>query len=47
MGGYLAGRLRTQWVSHTDEVYFARHTASGFAVYRTAAVLASATGSDC
>lgn len=30
MGGYLAGRLRTKWVSaHTDEVYF-RATAHGF-----------------
>ena len=49
MGGYLAGRLRTQWVSvHTDEVYF-RDTAHGFLAWAvaslvTAAVLASATG---
>ena len=49
MGGYLAGRLRTKWVSvHTDEVYF-RDTAHGFLAWAvaslvTAAVLASATG---
>src|ERR1700694_5944333 len=47
MGGYLAGRLRTKWVSiHTDEVYF-RDTAHGFLVWAvglviTAAFLASA-----
>lgn len=49
MGGYLAGRLRTKWVSvHSDEVYF-RDTAHGFLAWAvaslvTAAVLASATG---
>jgi hypothetical protein len=33
MGGYLAGRLRTKWVSlHTHEVYF-RDTAHGFLVW--------------
>ena len=30
LGGYLAGRLRTTWVSaHTDQIYF-RDTAHGF-----------------
>ena len=30
LGGYLAGRLRTAWVSaHSDEIYF-RDTAHGF-----------------
>ena len=49
MGGYLAGRLRSRWVSvHTDEVYF-RDTVHGFLAWGvaslvTAAVLASATG---
>lgn len=49
MGGYMAGRLRTKWVTvHTDEVYF-RDTAHGFLAWAvaslvTAAVLASATG---
>lgn len=49
MGGYLAGRLRTKWVSvHSDEVYF-RDTAHGFLAWAlaslaTAAVLASTTG---
>lgn len=49
MGGYLAGRLRTKWVSvHTDEVYF-RDTAHGFlawavATLATAMLLASAIG---
>lgn len=49
MGGYLAGRLRTKWVSvHTDEVYF-RDTAHGFLSWAlaslvTAAVLSSVTG---
>jgi len=47
LGGYLAGRLRTKWISvHTDEVYF-RDTAHGFLVWAvgvviTAALLASA-----
>ena len=50
LGGYLAGRLRTKWVSlHTDEVYF-RDTAHGFLVWSvslvvTAAFLASAAAS--
>jgi hypothetical protein len=50
MGGYLAGRLRTKWVSvHTHEVYF-RDTAHGFLVWSvslviTAAFLASAATS--
>jgi hypothetical protein len=50
LGGYLAGRLRTKWVSlHTDEVYF-RDTAHGFLVWSvglvmTAAFLASAATS--
>ena len=49
LGGYLAGRLRTKWLSvHTDEVYF-RDTAHGFLAWAvaalvTAAALASATG---
>ncbi len=49
MGGYLAGRLRSKWVSvHNDEVYF-RDTVHGFLAWSvaslvTAAVLASATG---
>jgi hypothetical protein len=50
MGGYLAGRLRSKWISvHTDEVYF-RDTVHGFlswalACLVTAAVLSSAIGS--
>jgi len=50
MGGYLAGRLRTKWVSvHDHEVYF-RDTAHGFLVWCvglliTAAFLASAAAS--
>ena len=49
LGGYLAGRLRTTWVSaHTDEIYF-RDAAHGFlgwavAALVTAGALASATG---
>ncbi|WP_330217143.1 hypothetical protein [Pseudoxanthomonas suwonensis] len=49
LGGYLAGRLRTRWVSvHTDETYF-RDTAHGFlawavATLLTAAVLTTAIG---
>jgi hypothetical protein len=40
-GGYLAGRLRTKWVSvHTDEVYF-RDTAHGFLVWAVGLVLAA------
>lgn len=50
VGGYLAGRLRTRWVSiHTHEVYF-RDTAHGFLVWAvglviTAAFLTSAASS--
>jgi hypothetical protein len=49
MGGYLAGRLRTKYVSiHNDEVYF-RDTAHGFLAWAiatlfTASMLASAVG---
>jgi hypothetical protein len=39
IGGYLAGRLRTKWVSvHTHEVYF-RDTAHGFLVWAVALVI--------
>jgi len=39
LGGYLAGRLRTRWVSvHTDEVYF-RDTAHGFIAWSVATLL--------
>lgn len=50
MGGFLAGRLRTRWVStHMDEVYF-RDTAHGFLTWAvatlvTATMLTSAIGS--
>ena len=50
MGGYLAGRLRTKWVSvHSDEVHF-RDTAHGFLAWAvatlvTASLLTSAIGS--
>jgi hypothetical protein len=50
MGGYLAGRLRSRWLStHTDEVYF-RDTAHGFLAWAlaslaTAALLTSVIGS--
>jgi hypothetical protein len=50
IGGYLAGRLRTKWISvHTHEVYF-RDTAHGLLVWAvglvvTAVFLASATTS--
>ena len=50
VGGYLAGRLRTRWVSvHTDEVYF-RDTAHGLIVWGVGAIvtawlLASGAGS--
>ena len=50
LGGYLAGRLRTKWISaHTDEVYF-RDTAHGFLAWAiaslaTAVMLASVIGS--
>jgi len=41
LGGYLAGRLRTRWVSvHTDEVYF-RDTAHGLLVWGVGAVLSA------
>ena len=49
-GGYLAGRLRTKWVSlHNDEVYF-RDTAHGFLAWAvatlvTAGLLGSVVGS--
>jgi hypothetical protein len=49
VGGYLAGRLRTKWISvHTDEVYF-RDTAHGLlawavATLGTAALLTSVIG---
>lgn len=39
MGGYLAGRLRTRWVTvHTHEVYF-RDTAHGFLAWAVATLL--------
>jgi hypothetical protein len=39
LGGYLAGRLRTKWVSvHSDEVYF-RDTAHGFLVWAVGLVI--------
>jgi hypothetical protein len=42
MGGYLAGRLRTRWVSvHTHEVYF-RDTAHGFLVWAVSLVITAA-----
>jgi hypothetical protein len=42
MGGYLAGRLRTKWVSvHTHEVYF-RDTAHGFLAWAVGLVIAAA-----
>jgi len=42
MGGYLAGRLRTRWVSiHNDEVFF-RDTAHGFLSWCLAAVVTAA-----
>jgi hypothetical protein len=42
MGGYLAGRLRTKWVSvHTHEVYF-RDTAHGFLVWAVGLVIMAA-----
>jgi hypothetical protein len=50
VGGYIAGRLRTQWTGlHTDEVFF-RDTAHGFLTWAVAAlvgaaVLTSAVGS--
>ncbi len=42
MGGYLAGRLRTRWISvHTDEVYF-RDTAHGFLAWSVASLVTAA-----
>lgn len=42
MGGYLAGRLRTKWISvHTDEVYF-RDTAHGFLAWAVATLVTAA-----
>jgi hypothetical protein len=42
IGGYLAGRLRTNWVGlHTHEVYF-RDTAHGFLAWAFATVLSAA-----
>jgi hypothetical protein len=42
MGGYLAGRLRAQWVQvHSHEVYF-RDTAHGFLVWSVGLVLSAA-----
>ena len=39
LGGYLAGRLRTKWVSvHADEVYF-RDTGNGFLGLAVAALV--------
>jgi hypothetical protein len=39
IGGYLAGRLRSQWIGvHSDEVYF-RDTAHGFVAWAFASVL--------
>jgi hypothetical protein len=41
LGGYLAGRLRTKWVSlHTHEVYF-RDTAHGFMAWAVALVIST------
>ena len=41
VGGYLAGRLRTRWVSvHTDEVYF-RDTAHGLLTWAVGAVISA------
>lgn len=41
VGGYLAGRLRTKWVSiHTHEVFF-RDTAHGFLVWSVSLVISS------
>ena len=42
VGGYIAGRLRTRWISlHTHEVFF-RDTAHGFITWATATLLVSA-----
>jgi hypothetical protein len=43
IGGYLAGRFRTRWMStHTDEVYF-RDTAHGFLAWAIATLVVAAT----
>lgn len=43
LGGYLAGRLRTQWIfAHGDEVYF-RDTAHGFLAWAVATLVTAAT----
>lgn len=40
VGGYMAGRLRTQWVGvHTDEVFF-RDTAHGFLAWAVSTIVA-------
>lgn len=42
MGGYLAGRLRAQWIGvHTDETYF-RDTAHGFLAWALATLVSAA-----
>lgn len=42
VGGYIAGRLRTNWVGvHTDEVFF-RDTAHGFVVWAVATLVSAA-----
>ena len=41
LGGYIAGRLRTKWVLHTDEVAF-RDTAHGFLAWAVATLLTAA-----
>jgi hypothetical protein len=42
LGGYIAGRLRTKWVTvHTDEVFF-RDTAHGFLVWAVSLVVTAA-----
>src|ERR1700742_827371 len=39
IGGYIAGRLRSRWVSvHSDEIYF-RDTAHGFVAWALASVI--------
>jgi hypothetical protein len=43
LGGYLSGRLRTQWVGvHTDEVFF-RDTAHGFMAWSVATLIVIGT----
>src|ERR1700745_3453288 len=42
LGGYLAGRLRTKWISlHTEEVFF-RDTVHGFLAWGLASLLVAA-----